>query len=71
MNQPALKFRPRISLLAFLLAATVVCLGVSHWCTSRQLVTALVDLRKVRDELVRFCSSAYVYWVDVEMRPFD
>jgi hypothetical protein len=50
MDQPPSKFHMRFSLLAFLLAITVICLAVSHWHTSRQLATALLELRRLRDE---------------------
>ena len=51
MDQPPLKFRPRFSLLAFLLAAAAICLAVSHRHTSRQLATAQLEVRQLRDEL--------------------
>lgn len=43
--------RPRISLLAFLLVAAVICLGISHWQTSRELAQARSELRRLRDEV--------------------
>src|SRR5262245_6245067 len=51
MEQPPSKLRPRFSLLSFLLASATICLGVSHWNTSRQLAAARLELRKLRDEL--------------------
>ena len=51
MNQDHKPFRPRVSLLAFLLAVTVVCLAVSHWQTSRQLASSQLELRRLRDEV--------------------
>lgn len=51
MNQHSKQFRPRISLLAFLLVVTVICLAVSHWQTSRQLATSSSEVRRLRDEL--------------------
>lgn len=43
-------FRPRISLLAFLLGISLVAVGVSHWQTSRQLQSLMPELRKLRSE---------------------
>jgi hypothetical protein len=51
MDQPPSKLRVRFSLLSFLLASATICLAVSHWHTTRQLATARVELRKLRDEL--------------------
>jgi len=51
MDKPPPKLRVRFSLLSFLLASATICLAVSHWHTSRQLATARVELRKLRDEL--------------------
>ena len=50
MNQETVKIRPRISLLTFLLLATVLCLSISHWITSRELSSAQKELRILRDE---------------------
>lgn len=41
---------PRFSLLAFLLAVTVVCLAVALWNTSTRLNSAESELRKLRNE---------------------
>jgi hypothetical protein len=51
MDQPPSKRRPRFSLLAFLLGTAAICLAVSHWHTSRQLATAQMKLRQLRDEM--------------------
>ena len=51
MNQSPSKLRVRFSLLSFLLSSATICLFVSHWHTSRQLATARVELRKLRDEV--------------------
>ena len=50
MDKSSGKFRPQFSLLSFLLAASVVCLGISHWNTSEHLTSAEEQLRKFRDE---------------------
>jgi hypothetical protein len=51
MDQPPSKLRVRFSLLTLLLATAAICLGVSHWHTSRQLASARAALRKLRDEV--------------------
>src|SRR5262245_57492572 len=51
MDQSPSKLRLRFSLLSFLLGSATICLAVSHWHASRQLATARVELRKLRDEL--------------------
>ena len=50
MNQEPAIIRPRFSLLTFLLCATVICLGISHWNTTRELASAQDELRVLRDE---------------------
>ena len=42
--------RLQISIRTFLVVATIAILAVSHWNTSRQLQSAHVELRKLRDE---------------------
>ena len=45
------KLTPRFSLLGFLLTVTALCLGISHWNTSRKLATSEIELRRLRDEV--------------------
>ena len=50
MPESKSNFRPKVSLLSFLLTVSLVAVGVSHWHNARKLQSTMAELLKLRSE---------------------